>query len=523
MPDWREFVRLGQKQASQVPVLIWAVGGAIAASLAFVVWLETSAPPYAALYEGLSPADGGKVIAELQKLGIPYQLQGAGNIILVPVPELAEARLQLGAAQIPQTGVSAGWDKLENAPMTTSDLAQSTMAAQALEASLQQSIETLNGIHTAQVYIALPADTPFLADQPKPTASVVIAADQQDAEAQGETIANLVAGAVPGLTAAQVSVATTSGVKVYPADSLMNTTSQFATVAQVENGAMGRIAELLGPLVGPDNFRTNVSANLDFTQEHIRQIAYGPSQLVQHQTTSQSTRVGAETAAIGIPGAMSNEPPAPTTATTPPAPVPNAPAANTGVVGAKGTAPASAAQTAAAPASTVPGETTSTSDQTYVTDENDADIIKPDWAVKSLAISVVLNKAALGTVTTDQVKAALAGAFSYPQVTVSVLSASFQSAKLPPASAVLLQATGPVTHAVLEVLAAAALLFGVALPLAKRLATPAPVLQAAAAIAEPRRPIIASLSTTDYSDLRVQATEHVASVAKLLQTWTEEE
>jgi flagellar M-ring protein FliF len=108
-------------------------------------------------------------------------------------------------------------------------------------------------------------------------------------------------------------------------------------------------------------------------------------------------------------------------------------------------------------------------------------------------------------------------------VTVSVLSASFQSAKLPQASAVLLQATGPVTHAVLEVLAAAALLFGVALPLAKRLATPAPVLQAAAAIAEPRRPIIASLSTTDYSDLRVQATEHVASVAKLLQTWTEEE
>jgi flagellar M-ring protein FliF len=366
MADWREYLRLGQKQAAQVPVLIWAVGGAIVASLAFVVWLETAAPPYTALYEGLSPADGGKVIAQLQKLGIPYQLQAAGNIILVPVPELSEARLQLGAAQIPQTGVSAGWDKLENAPMTTSDLAQSTMAAQALEASLQQSIETLNGIHTAQVYIALPADTPFLADQPKPTASVVIGADQEDAEAQGVTIANLVAGAVPGLTASQVSVATTSGVKVYPANSLMNTTSQFATVAEVENGAMGRIASLLGPLVGPDNFRTNVSANLDFTQEHIRQIAYGPSQLVQHQTTSQSTRVGGDLAAIGIPGAMSNEPPAPTTATTPPAPVPNAPA-KTGVTGAKGAASADAAQTPAATASTVPRTTASTSDQTYGT------------------------------------------------------------------------------------------------------------------------------------------------------------
>ena len=514
MADWREYVRQGQKQAAQIPMLIWAVAGVIAASLAFVVWLETSAPPYTALYEGLSPADGGKVIAQLQKLGIPYQLQAAGDIIMVPVPELAEARLQLGAAQIPQTGVSAGWDKLEDAPMTASDLAQSTMASQALETSLQQSIETLDGIHSAQVYIALPPDTPFLADQPKPTASVVIAADQEDAEAQGVTIANLVAGAVPGLAVAQVSVATTSGVTIYPADNLMTTTSQFATVAEVENGAMGRIASLLGPLVGPENFRTDVSANLDFTQEHIHQVAFGPTQLMSHDVTSQSNRVGAVNTAIGIPGALSNEPPAPTVATTPPPPVPNSPA--------KGGATATnAAAATATPAPAVPGETASTADQTYVTDESDADIVKPDWAVKSLAISVVLNKNALGTVTTDQVKAALAGAFAYQQVSVTVLSASFQPQLAHQTSAVLVQATGPLTHAILEVLAAAALLFGVALPLAQRLATP-PVTRLAAPLPEPRRAIVAALSTTDYSDLRKQATEHVGSVAKLLQNWTEE-
>jgi flagellar M-ring protein FliF len=516
MADWREYARLGQKQAAQVPMLIWAVAGVIAASLIFVVWLETSAPPYTALYEGLSPADGGKVIAQLQKLGIPYQLQAAGDIIMVPVPELAEARLQLGAAQIPQTDVSSGWDKLEDAPMTASDLAQSTMASQALESSLQQSIETLDGIHSAQVYIALPPDTPFLADQPKPTASVVIAADQQDAEAQGVTIANLVAGAVPGLAVAQVSVATTSGVTVYPADDLMTTTSQFATVAEVENGAMGRIAALLGPLVGPDNFRTDVSANLDFTKEHIRQIAYGPTQLMSHDVTSQSDRVGGDSAAaIGIPGALSNEPPAPTVATTPPPPVPNSPPKG------GGTAANAPTQTAAAPTPAVPGETASSADQTYVTDESDADIVKPDWTVKSLAISVVLNKKALGTVTTDQVKAALAGAFAYQQVSVTVLSASFQPPGAPHSSAVLMQATGPLTHAILEVLAAAALLFGVALPLAKRLSSP-PVSSPAAQLPEPRRAIVASLSTTDYSDLRKQATEHIGSVAKLLQNWTEE-
>jgi len=513
MADWREYGRLAKKQAAQVPILIWAIGAAIVASLALVVWMETGSPPYVALYEGLSPADGGKVIAQLQKLGIPYQLQAAGDIITVPEPELAEARLQLGAAQIPQTGTSAGWDKLENAPMTASDLAQSTMASQALEASLEQSIESLNGIHSAQVYIALPPDTPFLADQPKPTASVVIAADQSDAEAEGVAIANLVAGAVPGLAVAQVSVATTSGVKVYPADNLMTTTSQFATVAQVENGAMARIASLLGPLVGPDNFRSDVSANLDFTQEHIRQVAYGPTQLVQHQVSSQSKRTGSDTGPIGIPGALSNEPPAPTVATTPAPPVPNSTAANTSTTAT--TTPA------ASTAPILPSQSNSTSDQTFVTNESDSDIVKPDWSVKSLAISVVLNKTALGTVTPDQVKAALAGAFSYPDVSVSVLSASFQPETAHQTSNMVMQATGPVTHAILEVLAAAALLFGVALPLAQRLSTPRP--RPVVVIPEQRKPIVAALSTTDYSDLRSQALEHVGSVAKLLQSWTEDE
>ncbi|HQT42589.1 MAG TPA: hypothetical protein PLD79_01255, partial [Halothiobacillus sp.] len=133
-------------------------------------------------YDGLSPADGGKVITQLQKIGIPYQLQAAGNVILVPATELATARLQLGASGIPGDSVSTSWDRLENAPMTASDLAQSTMALRALEASLAQSIDSMEGITDAQVYLALPADTPFLADQPKPSASVIISASTQDAQ-----------------------------------------------------------------------------------------------------------------------------------------------------------------------------------------------------------------------------------------------------------------------------------------------------------------------------------------------------
>ena len=233
MPDWLKYLKLVQTQAARVPMLGWAVAGVVVVSLAVMFFMEMAGPPYVALYDGLSPADGGKVIAQLQKLSIPYQLEAAGNIILVPAPLLASARLQMGAAQVPQTDTSAAWEKVEDAPMTASDLAQNTMATQALEGTLAQSINGINGISNAQVFIAVPPDTPFLADQPKTTASVQIDADAAAAAAQGPAIAALVAGAVPGLAAASVSVETTSGISVYPVYKQAQTGAQLAIIAQV--------------------------------------------------------------------------------------------------------------------------------------------------------------------------------------------------------------------------------------------------------------------------------------------------
>jgi|GEM_PF-1908983 flagellar M-ring protein FliF len=510
MPDWRQYLAQLRDVAAKLPKILWVAGAVILISLGVVLWLEMSGPPYAVLSEGLSPADGGKVIAQLQKLGIPYQLQAAGNIILVPEPQLAQARLQLGQAQVPGSDVQTAWSQLENAPMTASGLAQSTMAVQALQLTLQQSIQSMSGIRGAQVFLALPPDTPFLADQPKPTGSVVIDADASAAQAQGQAIANLVAGAVPGLAANAVTVETTSGVTVFPVDNAMNTGTQLATVAQVETNATARIDGLLIPLVGAGNFQTDVSANLDFTQQHTHQITYGPAHIVSHQTSSQSTQYGQRNAAIGIPGALSNEPPAATTASTSPAPA----AAGAGTGGAPASGNAAPAQ---------PSQNNVNLDQSYVTDQSESDITAPDWSVRSIAVSVVVNKAALGNaVTADQVKAAIAGAFAYPNVTVNVLPASFQKQAVPMAGAPLLAAANPLTHALLEVMAAAALLFGLALPAGRRLANvniqaflppPPPPLP---------RPIPVALPLRDFSELRDQAAENVPGVARLLQSWVED-
>jgi flagellar M-ring protein FliF len=516
MPDWQTYLSEGRRQLARVPTLGWVAAGVIGLSLGVALYLETGAPPYVALYEGLSPSDGGAVIAQLQKFGIPYELEAAGDVILVPQSQLAAARLQLGAARVPGTTAMNGWDKVENAPMTASDLAQTTMADQALEASLAQSINSLSGVSSAQVFLAMPQDTPFLADQPKPTASVIVAADDVDAIADGPAIASLVAGAVPGLQAQQVIVTTTRGTKVFPTGSQLTIENQFAQISAIENLAVARVTNLLIPLVGGGHFRVGASADLDFTHEQVHQIAYGPNQLVSHQDHNQSEQTGNPAPTLGIPGALSNEPPAATTAAPAPAPAPAA----TGAAPPTG----ATAKPAAPAAPALPQHTSSSSNQSFVTDQSDSDITRPDWTVRAISISAVLDKASLKGMTIDQVKAAIAGAFSYPRVSVNVLAAPFVQ---PPnlGQTLIQQAVGPLSHAILEVLAAIALLFGVAVPMGRRISTmaiPRRVIALPAPSPAPRDVMAELPPPLEFTSLREQAAKNVPGVARLLQSWVDD-
>jgi flagellar M-ring protein FliF len=547
MPDWRKYLAVAQGWATRIPRLAWLAGGAIALALVFTLYLEMRGPSYAALYEGLTPTEGGKVIAALQKLGIPYQLQAAGNIISVPSDQLAAARLQLGALQLPGTTAANAWDKVEAAPMTTSDLAQNTMAIRALQTSLQDSIEGLNGVRGAEVFIALPRDTPFLADQPKPTASVIIDAADSDAEPLGPAIAHLVAGAVPGLAPAQISVTTTNGVRIYPVNESKNSTaSQFTTVAQVESDAAARVSRLLTPILGPGHFRIATSANVDFTQSQTHETVYGPGQIISRQERHDSTQTGASNLALGIPGALSNEPPA-ATAATPPTIPPTTGQAGQGANG-QGT-PAATGPTAGANAGTTAGatdqktqtpaapqeprRTNSSSSETYLTDKRESDINRPDWNVKGIAISVVLDQNVLKAGDSAQIKAAIAGAFAYPQVAVNIIALPFTRNSSLAQPFQLQQAIGPLSQAILEVLAALALLFGLALPLGRRigalgpprrmLALPAATPAMAGAVLEGQQQVAGPIipPRMEYTGLREEAAKNVPGVARLLQDWAD--
>jgi flagellar M-ring protein FliF len=79
-----------------------------------------------------------------------------------------------------------------------------------------------------------------------------------------------------------------------------------------------RVSELLEPVVGRDNLRATVTADVDFTQVESTSEQFRPNQgsepaASRSQATIESSTPGSAVPA-GVPGAASNQPPVPATA-----------------------------------------------------------------------------------------------------------------------------------------------------------------------------------------------------------------
>ncbi len=321
LEEAKTFSRRLLERIKNIPLPLGLGMAAILAALLLLAAIGMSGPPYQVLYEGLTPQQGGDVIAELQKLGIPYQLDSAGAIIKVPLADLGKARLELASNDMPAQYMSRAWKSLENAPMTASEASIQALQLEAEQTSLEESIKRVSGARDAQVLIALPQDTPFLATQPKPKASVVLLGAPEEDESLGATVAHLVAGAIPGLALEDVVVATSGGRILYPASSTYDASQQLAIQQDVEAMQELKIRSLLAPIIGPENFRATVSANIEFGDAKITSISYGPHSYPVSANVEQARRVGNQTLPIGIPGALSNQPPGSTTAPLSPAAV----------------------------------------------------------------------------------------------------------------------------------------------------------------------------------------------------------
>ncbi|MBU2760487.1 flagellar basal-body MS-ring/collar protein FliF [Acidithiobacillus sulfurivorans] len=282
---------------------------AVLAVLIAVIFMNGSTS-YKVLYTNLSDRDGGQVIAELQKLNVPYQIGDGGAVISVPANQVYATRMKLAADGLPK-GAGVGFAILDHEPMGTSDFVEHVNYQRALQGSLERTIASLSSVEGAKVHLAMPKPSVFLSEQEKPTASVMLNLypGRELSGAQVAGIVHLVAASVPGLLDKNVTVVDQHGNILSTRGNADNglQPSQLAYQRSVDQQYEKRIQAILTPIVGAKGVRVAVSADIDFAKSESSSVSYGKGQILSQQTHSSSGTGGS--GPYGVPGALSNTPP----------------------------------------------------------------------------------------------------------------------------------------------------------------------------------------------------------------------
>ena len=300
-------------------------GAGLAALLAVLVALAlgTREGDFKVLYANLSDQDGGPIIDRLSQLNVPYRLTDGGGAILVPATRVHELRMKLASAGLPKNSI-VGYELLDKTPFGQTQGQERVNVQRAREGELVRSITSLDSVKAARVHLALPVQSGFFREQQKPSASVVLTLHPGRSldRTQIAGIAQLVARSVPELNAKAVSVIDSSGSLLSGDDERMAAqgldSKQLEYMQQVESAYVRRVIELLEPVIGRENLRATVTADIDFSQSESTSEEYKPNQgaapaSVRSARTEESTLPGSPMP-TGVPGAASNQPPAPGTA-----------------------------------------------------------------------------------------------------------------------------------------------------------------------------------------------------------------
>ena len=297
------------------------VAGLAAVAIALALWGNKG--DYKVLYANLSEKDGGAIIAQLSQMNIPYRHADGGNAILVPSSQVHDARLKLASAGLPKGSV-VGFELMDNARFGQTQFQERLTFQRGLEGELTRSIGALGSVQAARVHLALPNQNGFFREQQKPSASVLLTLHPGRTldRTQIAGIVHLVSASVPELNAKAVSVLDQTGALLSgPTEAVSGQgldALQLQYLAQVEASYVKRVIEILEPVVGRDNLRATVAADIDFSQTEATSESFKPNQSGEPAAVRSLQVSEAGNAALsapsGVPGATSNQPPLPATA-----------------------------------------------------------------------------------------------------------------------------------------------------------------------------------------------------------------
>ncbi|GAA7012312.1 flagellar basal-body MS-ring/collar protein FliF [Helicobacter pylori] len=307
------FIKLNKKQK----IALIAAGVLITALLVFLLLYPFKEKDYAqggygVLFERLDSSDNALILQHLQQNQIPYKIL-KDDTILIPKDKVYEERITLASQGIPKTS-KVGFEIFDTKDFGATDFDQNIKLIRAIEGELSRTIESLNPIFKANVHIAIPKDSVFVAKEVPPSASVMLKLkpDMKLSPTQILGIKNLIAAAVPKLTTENVKIVNENGESIGEGDILENSKElaleQLRYKQNFENILENKIVNILAPIVGGKNkVVARVNAEFDFSQKKSTKETFDPNNVVRSEQNLEEKKEGAPKKQVGgVPGVVSN-------------------------------------------------------------------------------------------------------------------------------------------------------------------------------------------------------------------------
>ncbi|KTE00163.1 flagellar M-ring protein FliF [Sphingopyxis sp. H038] len=308
-----------------------AIAMTSAIGIAALAYFTMQAAPQAQLFAGLDDTDKAAVADALQTQGIGHSIDPTTGALTVDADKLHQARIALAGQGLPKAAPS-GDSLIAALPMGSSRAIEGEALRSAREADLSRTIETIDAVKSARVHVAAAEPSLFVREDKPATASVMLTLQngRSLSDGQVQAIRFLVASSIPGMNADQVSVIDQRGALLSDTASGSDMKA-FQLQLQVEDRFRRALDTLLGPMLGAGNYSVEVHADVDMSESQATRESFPENDraLTSEQITRSTS--GTSAPAVGIPGALSNQPPQATTVTaTGPQPVPpGAPAPGT--------------------------------------------------------------------------------------------------------------------------------------------------------------------------------------------------
>ncbi|GAA9624466.1 flagellar basal-body MS-ring/collar protein FliF [Helicobacter pylori] len=307
------FIKLNKKQK----IALIAAGVLITALLVFLLLYPFKEKDYAqggygVLFERLDSSDNALILQHLQQNQIPYKIL-KDDTILIPKDKVYEERITLASQGIPKTS-KVGFEIFDTKDFGATDFDQNIKLIRAIEGELSRTIESLNPILKANVHIAIPKDSVFVAKEVPPSASVMLKLkpDMKLSPTQILGIKNLIAAAVPKLTTENVKIVNENGESIGEGDILENSKElaleQLRYKQNFENILENKIVNILAPIVGGKNkVVARVNAEFDFSQKKSTKETFDPNNVVRSEQNLEEKKEGTSKKQVGgVPGVVSN-------------------------------------------------------------------------------------------------------------------------------------------------------------------------------------------------------------------------